>query len=333
MVSARAVNTLIDSVAAAGVPRARFLRVARLEPAQLHADARLPRRKLFELFELALQQTGDAAFALHSMERLAPDALNPLAALVVHAATLREALSGIQEFRRLLGDDPSFRVYEQGTHVVVRCEDLADESTSVRRFFAEVTLAGLFRLLRRFRADARIGCVMFAYGAPAYQHEYARVFHGLARFDQPFTGLRFDREILRSSAPYADRELHDTLRLFAKRRMTRLTEDVPYSTRVREVLVWQPPPRELGMASVARKLGVSVRSLRRYLTAEGKPYPELVNEALASIAKKCLRDEGRSIVDTAAELGFADHTSFHRAFKRWTGLTPSEYRRQHAPQR
>ena len=82
------------------------------------------------------------------------------------------------------------------------------------------------------------------------------------------------------------------------------------------------------MASVARKLGVSVRSLRRHLTAEGAAYPALVSEALASIAKACLRDEARSIVDIAAELGFADNTSFHRAFKRWTGLTPLEFRRQ-----
>lgn len=55
-----------------------------------------------------------------------------------------------------------------------------------------------------------------------------------------------------------------------------------------------------------------------------------MNEALASIAKACLRDERRTILDTARELGFADNTGFHRAFKRWTGLTPLEYRRQQA---
>jgi AraC-like DNA-binding protein len=188
----------------------------------------------------------------------------------------------------------------------------------------------VYRLIRRFRSDARVARVTFAYGPPAYQHEYTRIFQGLARFGQPFTGLCFDREVMNAAAPYADRELHDALRLFAKRRVVSLTEDVPYSARVRDALVWQPPPRDLGMASVARKLGVSVRSLRRHLTAEGRAYPALVSEALASLAKMYLRDEGRSIADTAAELGFADNTSFHRAFKRWTGLTPREYRRANA---
>jgi AraC-like DNA-binding protein len=82
------------------------------------------------------------------------------------------------------------------------------------------------------------------------------------------------------------------------------------------------------MPMVASALGVSERSLRRHLTEEGKPYPRLVNEALAVLAKSHLLDERRTIAETALELGFADNTAFHRAFKRWTGLTPAEYRKQ-----
>jgi AraC-like DNA-binding protein len=87
----------------------------------------------------------------------------------------------------------------------------------------------------------------------------------------------------------------------------------------------------MGMATSARRLGVSERSLRRHLAREGQRYPKLVTRALASIAMACLLDERRTIIDTAHELGFADNTAFHRAFKRWTGLTPSEYRKTRSP--
>ena len=89
----------------------------------------------------------------------------------------------------------------------------------------------------------------------------------------------------------------------------------------------------MSMPYVARKFGVSGRSLRRQLAAEGKTYAALTTQALAAIAGSCLLDERRTIMDTAHELGFSDNTAFHRAFKRWTGLTPLEYRRKHARSR
>lgn len=328
-VSVRTLQILIDSVVEAGVSRASFLSAGKIDRSSLESlDSRLPQRKLFELFGLALELTGDPAFGLHSIERVQDDALNPLAAMVAHAPTLRDALRSIQEFRSLRGDDASFGVYEDGGKLTLRCSRLADEPIFVRRFVAEIVLGGLFRLIERFRGVSQIECVAFDYAAPDYRHEYARVFKGRARFEQPFTELRCAAELMTAASPHADPELHETLRIFSRRRLAHLSEGLPYSERVRDLLTWQRPPRDMTMANVARRLGLSVRSLRRHLTAEGKAYPELVNEALASIAKTCLCDERRSIWQTAVELGFSDNTSFHRAFKRWTGLTPFEYRQR-----
>jgi AraC-like DNA-binding protein len=196
----------------------------------------------------------------------------------------------------------------------------------VRRFVAEIAVAGLFRTMQRFRVEENIDAVTFEYGAPEYHREYVRFFNDRVRFDQAFTGLRFDSRLLLAAGPFPDAQLHQTLTAFAKRRIMHLTNCLPYAARVHECLVWQPPPRDMTMRTVACALGVSERSLRRRLAEEGKPYPKLVNEALAFIAKTCLLDERRTIAETALELGFADNTTFHRAFKRWTGLTPSEYR-------
>jgi AraC-like DNA-binding protein len=134
-----------------------------------------------------------------------------------------------------------------------------------------------------------------------------------------------------AAAPHPDAELHQALRVFAARRISHLVDKAPYAARVLDLLVWRRPPRDMTMQAVARELHVSVRTLRRQLTAEGKTYAELLTEALTLIAKSSLLDERRTILETALELGFADNTTFHRAFKRWTGLTPAEYRRQQVP--
>jgi AraC-like DNA-binding protein len=331
MVSMRVVRTLVDAVAQSGVPQADFLRAAGLDLERFsQTDARLPRSELFRLFELALEVTGDPAFGLHSIEHMASDALNPIGALVVHSATLREALNVIQEFRGLLGDEASFRIEEEDGKALVRVDALPDENMRVRRFLAEVVIAGLFRTIRRFRCEACVDYVAFEYPSPDYEPEYARIFEGLARFERSFTGLSLDSRLLSAAAPHPDADLHQALRVFARRRVAQLKGSVPYAARVHQFLVWQRPPRDMRMAAVASALGVSARTLRRHLAAEGRSFASVLGEAQAVIAKSCLLDEQRTIVETAAELGFADATGFHRAFKRWTGLTPSQFRRQHA---
>ena len=77
--------------------------------------------------------------------------MNPIGALVVHAATLQEALQTIEEFRCLLGDDASFQIEEADGKLFIRARELLAASARVRRFLAEVVVAGLFRTIGRFR--------------------------------------------------------------------------------------------------------------------------------------------------------------------------------------
>jgi hypothetical protein len=128
MISMRVARTLVDSVVQVGVAESLILRAAKLEPESRQAlDSRLPRSKCYELIELALELTGDPAFGLHSVERLASDALNPISALVIHSATLQEAVRSILDFRRLLGDEASFRIYEDRGKVFIECDSLPSE--------------------------------------------------------------------------------------------------------------------------------------------------------------------------------------------------------------
>lgn len=80
------------------------------------------------------------------------------------------------------------------------------------------------------------------------------------------------------------------------------------------------------MASAA---GISVRTLQRRLAERGVDYSALVEGARFDIAVNLLKDHGRKLIDIAFDLGYADAASFTRAFRRWTGVTPSEYRQLH----
>lgn len=111
-----------------------------------------------------------------------------------------------------------------------------------------------------------------------------------------------------------------------RRRRTGLVQDV-------RVLVAQTVGRGAPMTEVAARLGLSTRTLRRRLAAEGVTYKTLVDEVRASLAVELLSSAGLSVEDTAIRLGYAESASFIHAYRRWNGVTPSAHRQQLIAQR
>ena len=129
-----------------------------------------------------------------------------------------------------------------------------------------------------------------------------------------------------AASPHKDEDLHDALRSVAERRVLRLTDRTPYAQRIKDFLVRQASPQHSDMKTVASALGLSVRSLRRRLDAEGESYTAISNDACAIVAKRLLLERRCTIQEAAYALGFSDTTTFHRAFQRWTVMTPSAFR-------
>jgi AraC-like DNA-binding protein len=83
-----------------------------------------------------------------------------------------------------------------------------------------------------------------------------------------------------------------------------------------------------GQQQIASALNVSNRTLQRKLREEGTSYLDLLQDTRLQLARRYLRSPGRSVVETAYLLGFSEPSTFSRAFKRWTGQAPAEYREQ-----
>ncbi len=322
-------RALIEVVELAGVPRQDFLQRAGVTAERL-ADG-LGRFELHE-FErmqlLALDMTRDEALGLHLAESASEAAFDVLGHLVSHAPTLREALGLCTQFGGLLVDDARVIVEEQVDVARIR-HDFRRASPRADRMYAEFTVAGLSRLLRVFAGpSATVRAAYFEHPAPAHRHEYRRVFDGAEKFGQEFTGIEFPRALLDGSQLHQQPRLYSLLQAEAHRTLDTLTRGRGDADRIRRYLTARPPRRIPKMDVAARELGMSVRSLRRRLAAEGVSYRELVQATLEEAATHLLRTPGRSVQEAAHETGFSDSTAFHRAFKQWTGVTPTEFQRR-----
>jgi len=102
-----------------------------------------------------------------------------------------------------------------------------------------------------------------------------------------------------------------------------------YTERVRDYLLDGKTSQGDDLEGVARALGLSVRTLRRRLQEEGTNYSAIASAVFVALAKRFLVDEARSVDETAYAMGYSTPSSFHKAFKRWTGTTPKAFRQRH----
>jgi AraC-like DNA-binding protein len=329
-VSITLVRALVEGLEGAGVGRDAFIKATGFDLRQLdQTDGRISIERYDLLAEAARLLTGED-FGIRMGASLNTQAHSVTAHLVAHAANLREAIDALVRYQALISNRKLFELVDRDARSAVLLYHIAPGTPPARRFRAETVITGLHRMVRYFAQGGRPELVSFEYPEPAYHAAYAGVFEGTERFSQPFTGVVFDKSFLDLRQLHADAEFHATLRQQAARRIARLETATSYAERIREHVFDPRTTERRDMASTARALGLSARSLRRRLQHEGVSYSDVVDDALAALAKRLLADEHRSIEDTAYELGFSAPSAFHKAFKRWTGTTPKDFRTRHA---
>jgi AraC-like DNA-binding protein len=329
-VSILMVSVLAGVVERAGGRRDQFLAEARIEPHWLEEGTmRLSLDEYFHTVDAAITVTGDPAFGLHMGEQARSAMFGVVGTLAEQAGTLRQCVEAMERYARLLADGFEPELCEHGETAAIRFPAMRGDQNPKRmtaeRMTAEFVMTALSFTLPVFAGgSARPTQVRFAYAEPPYVAEYRRIFGGAARFGQKFTELVFPRAWLDRTHRYHSPELYTVLKDQADRSLARLERDGSLRVELERIMA-RHGPLPLTMEGAARHLGMSARSLQRRLLVEGLSFAELVTSHRVDVAKRLLGRPKASLQETAYEMGFASVTAFHRAFKRWTGMTPKQY--------
>ncbi len=169
--------------------------------------------------------------------------------------------------------------------------------------------------------------VCFTYGKPLHANELKYLFPCQHHFNRSVLKLCFSAEYLEYSPIRTQRDLSLFLKHSPADLITIPGEENSYRARIRSLLLHQEtkalqcPPFTL----LAEGFNVSTQTLRRKLKSEGSSYPQIKNEIRQDLAIEKLLSQKLSVSEIAHQLGFSEPRSFTRAFKDWTGLTPTDY--------
>jgi len=315
-----------------GLDTGRLLSEAKLEPEVVaDIDGRVPVDRLLQLWQLARELSGDACFGLHSAENLAaPETVHVVGFAARTAATIGEAIATVGRFARVMNETTCFELVRRSSVSALRVgPDVGHPRWP--RVYAEVVIGGYLRVGRALAGgDQECLGATFEHAAPREVSEYHRVFGPNVEFGAPANSLMFRSELLDLPVRFADPALADYLRAQAVAMLDRLPKAGALRQRVRQAVA-----DRLSEASeirvVARRLGMSSRTLQRSLQEEGTSFQQIRDEVRKCVALELLRERSLSVSEIAALVGYANTSAFRVALRRWTGGSARDARRELVP--
>lgn len=167
--------------------------------------------------------------------------------------------------------------------------------------------------------------LLLPYARPAHALAYERMFGCPVEFGAEVMEWHFDARVLSVACPNANPITADICQQFCSRVLASLPDDFDLPRNIRAACLNSrgafPNAEEM-----AARLGLSVRSLHRRLAQQGRPYQGIVDDVRRSLASEFLINTTLSIEDIAGRVGFSEASNFRKAFRKWTGCTPTHFR-------
>ncbi len=295
-------------------------------------DARIEHERWVALLELGAEATADPCFGVHAAEQLSRRSYSLPALFIQSQPTLAEGLARLDRYFPIVHEGMELGLsMESG---MGRCRIGFLPGLAYPRVLAEHMAAfGSVLGVQLLGNDCpRPLEVRFAYPPPVSTREHQRVIRGPVVFGAEHTEIVFDPRVLDLPLDSANSHLGAILEDEARRLAERLPDG---GTILGRCVTWIRSEvhagREPRLAGLANELRLGERTLRRRLETGGTTLRELVDGVRREMAQAHVGSGRLSLDEIALLLGFSEAAAFRRAFKRWTGQSPSEYRRETNP--
>lgn len=289
-------------------------------------DARIPALTAHAALEHICTLVNDPLLAVRASLLIEPGDMGVLDYALGTASDLRSAIETQLRYSRLVSDvaNPTWTIDEEraeyrfATHIPM--SDVAAEY-GICSFLAACRTVWPAQSVEQLH-------VFFARPKPADTSLYAQAFAtAKLHFGAAHWGFTLPAKLLHLPMGRAEPKLHDVLKREMARALAELPKVSTFCERVRELLTIELRSGNPNVERIARLLHTSASTLARRLAAEGTSFSELLDDLRRQLALQYVASTNLDSTEIALLTGFSQAPAFHRAFRRWVGVTPSQYRR------
>lgn len=291
-------------------------------------DLRTPHALQIRFWDAVESMTGDPDIGLRLCPYLPPFRGEVLEYLMFSSPTFADGIERTLKYLRLLSDAMEISLVRdaQGVRTVIRSSTL--DAAALRH--TEICVAyGVMQFARSVTDQHfQVQKIRLRYPSSASSNAYREVFGCPVELGADATEIWFDPKVLTYRSPRWDPDLLRLHEGLAEKKLSSLERE-DLIENIRTLFSQRLELENCTLEDVARELNIPTRRLRFELSRTGKSFSRLLADFRYALARKLLRNTDESIDNIVYLTGFSEPSTFYRAFKRWSGLTPVQYREQH----
>ena len=279
------------------------------------------------LLEAAVDLSGDPSLMIRLGQELDIKSYGSFGFALMSCANVRESIQLLLRYGHIIFR-PSWEVHELKGGLILRAQ-ITKGTARQQQFLAELlcsNLNAIGRALYGSKVERSEGTkIFFTHQQPLYSASYHQAFKTPITFGAEHNQVFLPSDVLDIPVRTADRAKHIVFQQLCEEMLRGLNAVEKTTVAVRYLLI-QSAGDFLDIAQVASRLHMSERTLRRRLEHESTSFRVIIDEVKDLLAREYLTKTQLTVADIAHLLDYAETVSFRRAFVRWNGVTPREYR-------
>ncbi|CAI6080787.1 putative HTH-type transcriptional regulator [Paenibacillus sp. JJ-100] len=324
------VYPILKTLVHKGIPPESFFKDMDVVPAQMeNPDARIPVTELERMMRLAADYTNDLYFGLNQGGRLDMADLSLVGYVMMHSRTIGDALIAYQRYNDILYSGFQLEWEVNETDLIIRLSVQHEDVPLSRHCVEDMTVSVIHLINKLANHLVVIREVQFRHEAPDAVNDlspYINAFGVTPQFGAVHTLLRLPKETLELPVLYSDAKMLKVFEKMAEEARADLYASQPFSSKVSRFIIESLPSFFPTLQHTAAHLGMSIRTLQSRLREEGTTFHDISVQVRKELAQRYLQRGSYSVGDIAYALHFSEQSAFQNAFKKWTGLTPGQYR-------